>query len=72
MDEFVVITGYYRKSAIRLLRRGPNPRSFDRRRRPKVYTNEVKAALLQVWEAYGRICSKARLRSSHPSSQRRC
>lgn len=58
LDEFVALTGCHRKSAIRLLRNGRRPKAMDRRGRPRVYTPEVKAALLQVWEACGRICSK--------------
>ena len=58
LDEFVALTGYHRKSAIRLLRHGYRPKHLDRRRRPRVYTPDVKAALLQVWEACGCICSK--------------
>lgn len=58
IDEFVAITGYHRKSAIRLLRHGRKRSSWDQRGRPPVYTNEVQAALIQVWEACGRICSK--------------
>jgi len=57
-DEFVAITGYHRKSAIRRLRHGRKRGSGDRRGRPPVYTNEVQAALIQVWEVCGRICSK--------------
>jgi hypothetical protein len=58
LDEFVALTGYHRKAAIRVLRNGRNPKGRDRRGRPRVYTPDVKAALLQVWEACGRICSK--------------
>jgi len=58
LDEFVALTGYHRKSAIRLLRNGRRSRAMDRRGRPRVYTPDVKAALLQVWEACGQICSK--------------
>ena len=58
LDEFVALTGYHRKSAIRLLRHGYRPKHLDRRGRPRVYTPDVKAALLQVWEACGGICSK--------------
>ena len=54
----MALTGYYRKSAIRLLRHGYRPKHLDRRGRPCVYTPDVKAALLQVWEACGCICSK--------------
>jgi hypothetical protein len=58
LDEFVALTGYHRKSAIRVLRNGRKPKRWDKRGRPRVYTPDVKAALLQVWEAYGHICSK--------------
>jgi len=58
LDEFVAITGYHRKSAIRLLNHGRKPRSWDKRGRPRVYTNEVKSALIQVWEICGLICSR--------------
>jgi hypothetical protein len=60
LDEFVALTGYHRKAAIRVLRNGRKPKGGDCRGRPRMYTRDVKAALLQVWEAYGRICSKHR------------
>lgn len=34
LDEFTQVTGYHRKAAIRLLRRGKPPRSVKRRGRP--------------------------------------
>jgi len=43
LNEFVALTGYHRKSAIRLLRNGRKPKHLDR---------------LEVWEACGGICSK--------------
>ena len=58
LDEFVALTGYHRKAAIRVLRNGRKPKEWSRRGRPRVYTPDVKAALLQVWEVCGRICSK--------------
>ncbi|MBC7221096.1 hypothetical protein H5T55_06500 [Candidatus Bipolaricaulota bacterium] len=58
LDEFVALTGYHRKAAIRVLRNGRRPKGRNRRGRPRVYTPDVKAALLQVWEVCGRICSK--------------
>lgn len=48
LDEFVAITGYHRKAAIRLLRKGRKRGSRDRRGRPEVYTPQVKAALILV------------------------
>jgi len=53
LNEFVVLTGYHRKSAIRLLRNGRKPKHLDRRGRPRIHTPEVKAALLELWEACG-------------------
>jgi len=56
LDEFVALTGYHRKAAIRAFRR--KPRATDRRGRPRMYTNEVKATLLELWELSGELCSK--------------
>jgi Integrase core domain len=57
LDEFVAVTGYHRKHAIRLLRGGaahsPRERRVGRR-----YGPEVKEALIALWEASDRICSK--------------
>jgi hypothetical protein len=57
LDEFVAVTGFHRKAAIRRLRRGRR-RSGKRRGRPRVYTPDVVAALRSVWEVCGHICSK--------------
>jgi len=56
LDEFVALTGYHRKSAIRALTRKPKP--GDLRGRPRTYPPEVKAALLELWELSGYLCSK--------------
>lgn len=61
LNEFVAATGYHRKYAISLLRGypfDPTPRLPKRRERQRIYTAEVQAALIQVWEAANRICSK--------------
>ena len=59
MDEFTTVTGYHRKAAIRLLRRGNlcpgQPRSVGR---PQQYGAAVVEALKLVWEATARLCSK--------------
>ena len=59
LDEFTSATGYHRKHAIRVLK---NRVSKTRRRKrtgyPTVYHGEVVRALEQIWEIYGRICSK--------------
>jgi len=56
LDEFVAVTGYHRKAAIRRLR--TSRRRKRRTGRPAVYTPAVTAALLEVWEHCGQICSK--------------
>jgi len=65
LDEFVAVTGYHRKHAARLLRRGqPVGRSGPRPER-RVYDDAVREALIVVWEASDRICGK-RLRPLLP------
>ncbi len=65
LDEFIASSGYHRKYAIRILRHG-YPRGQQKRRGKKpVYRGEVVVALEQIWEIYGRICSK-RLHSFLP------
>lgn len=58
LDEFIAVTGYHRKYAIRVLRHGPKPKGLKRAGRRKVYQGEVVQFLEQIWEIYGRICSK--------------
>src|SRR6056297_3604393 len=58
LTEFVEISGYHRKHAERLLRRGP---VVDRSRpRPgrRIYDDAVREALVVLWEAADRICGK--------------
>ena len=65
LDEFLKLTGYHRKHAIRVLcneaqtskaRPGPHRR----------YDDEVRAALITLWEAADRICGK-RLKAVIPT-----
>jgi len=58
LDEFTKITGRHRKAAIRLLRRGNQPRANRRRGRPRQYGATVAGALRVAWEATDRLCSK--------------
>jgi hypothetical protein len=59
LDEFIAATGYHRKYAIRVLKRGPRPRGLRKKSgRQKVYQGEVVEVLKQIWEILGRICSK--------------
>lgn len=57
LDEFVAITGYHRKHAIRLFGNGHRPAGSGGRGRPKIYGPEVRRALLHVWEILERPCS---------------
>lgn len=58
LDEFIATTGYHRKYAIRVLKHGSKPKGLKKQGRRKVYRGEVVDALEQIWEIYGRICSK--------------
>jgi hypothetical protein len=58
LDEFVAITGYHRKYAIRLLKHGRKQPRREKRGRSKVYQGEVVSALIKVWEVCDRICSR--------------
>ena len=64
LDEFCAICGYSRKYAIRLLN-GQLTLPISRRGRKSKYTLETKQALIGLWHATGRICSK-RLRKALP------
>lgn len=57
LDEFCQVTGYHRKSAIRLLCHPP-PGTTKRRGRPKKYGPDLVPGLKVAWEAADRICSK--------------
>jgi hypothetical protein len=66
LAEFVALTGYHRKHAIRVLAResapkpGPQARSYHR-----LYDEAVRQALIVLWEASDRICGK-RLKAALP------
>jgi len=65
LDEFTAVTGFHRKHAMRLFRVGqPNRRSGPRPGR-RVYDEATREALIVIWEASDRICSK-RLRPLVP------
>ena len=66
LNEFVAISGYHRKYAIRLLTVGGEaPEVIARKTRPRVYDEAVCQALVVLWEAGDRICGK-RLRPLLP------
>jgi len=63
LDEFISVSGYHRKHAIRLLigktdngNKGSNPSGVRPSRR--IYNEAVKEALIVTWEAADRICGK--------------
>lgn len=58
LDEFIETTGYHRKHAIRALKHGCKAKKLSKPGRRKIYQGEVVQVLEQIWEIYGRICSK--------------
>jgi hypothetical protein len=65
LDEFVAVTGYHHKSAIRALNAEPIVNRRQIRARPSLYDEAVRAALIVFWEASDRVCGK-RLRALLP------
>ncbi|MBC8741971.1 transposase family protein [Paraburkholderia sp. UCT31] len=57
LDEFVALTGYHRKHAIRLLREQPGAVKGARERN-RLYDEAVRQALTVLWEAADRVCGK--------------
>jgi transposase InsO family protein len=62
LGEFVEISGYHRKHAVRLLRAAARPAlpigAGGPRQGRRIYDEAVKLALIQLWEAADRICGK--------------
>lgn len=59
LDEFTAATGYHRKYAIRVLKNQVQKRFNKKTKGYKaIYRGQVVQALEQIWEIYGRICSK--------------
>jgi hypothetical protein len=65
LDEFIAVTGYHHKSAIRVLNAEPITKRRQTRVRPSLYDEAVRAALIVLWEASDRVCGK-RLRALLP------
>ncbi len=65
LDEFIKVTGFHRKHAIRALKRttGEPAASAPRSR---LYDEAVRSALTIIWEAADRICGK-RLKQATPT-----
>jgi hypothetical protein len=66
LGEFTAVSGYHRKQAIRLLRSLMKVPVRTRVAGRRVYDEAVKAALVIIWEAAGRICGK-RLKAAIPN-----
>lgn len=56
LEEFVGLTGYHRKHAIRILNQTNTP--TERKPRDRTYDEAVKQALVLLWEAGDRLCGK--------------
>ena len=65
LDEFIAVTGYHEKSAIRALNAEPTVKKRQTRVRASLYDEAVRAALIVLWEASDRVCGK-RLRALLP------
>jgi hypothetical protein len=58
LDEFVKVTGFHRKHAIRALKKSLKKGAAEPRQRARIYDQAVREALTIVWEAADRICGK--------------
>jgi hypothetical protein len=58
LSEFVAVTRYHRKHAIRVLNGQSEVERAPRSGRPRLYDKAVQQALVVLWEASDRICGK--------------
>ncbi len=59
LAEFIAVSGYHPKSAIRILNRDEEvPRRPAPRKRPRLYDEAARQALIVLWEAADRVCGK--------------
>lgn len=65
LNEFIAVTGYHEKSAIRVLNAKPRIKGHQSRKRVSLYDEAARAALIVLWEASDRVCGK-RLRALLP------
>jgi hypothetical protein len=56
LDEFIGAAGYHEKSAIRVLNTVPAACVRQTRKRPSLYDEAARAALIVLWEASDRVC----------------
>jgi len=67
LDEFVELTGYHRKHAVRLLGSSAGQKREKKfRSENRIYNDAVREALILLWEAADRICGK-RLKALVPT-----
>ena len=66
LDEFVVITGFHRKHAMRLLRCDATALRSAAKASRRIYDEAVCEAIVVLWEASDRICGK-RLKALMPT-----
>ena len=66
LEEFASVSGYHRKSAIPILNGAAYPEDDQRgHRRPRIYDEAARQALIVLWEASDRVCGK-RLKALSP------
>ncbi|MBB3955527.1 hypothetical protein GGR38_002481 [Novosphingobium sediminicola] len=58
LDEFVSVTGYHRRHAMRLLRFSSAAAREKARPGRQIYDEAVRAALIVLWETSDRLCGK--------------
>jgi hypothetical protein len=58
LDEFIAASGYHEKSAIRVLHENRTAKNRQTRKRPSLYDEASRAALIVLWEASDRVCGK--------------
>jgi hypothetical protein len=66
LDEFIEVTGFHRKHAIRALRKIEVKVEPEKASRPRLYGEAAVTALTIIWEAADRICGK-RLKQALPT-----
>jgi hypothetical protein len=66
LDEFLKVTGFHRKHAIRVLKKvKATPETLTRPGRSRLYDDAAETALIILWEAADRMCGK-RLKEAIP------
>ena len=66
LDEFIAVSGYHRKHAVRLLGKQHQLKEVNKQiTSQRIYNEAVKEALIIIWETADRICSK-RLKAAIP------